>query len=76
VIYPNPFVSDLELFLPQTSSPVLLRVFNLLGQELHAREYIVEDQVLRVNFPDLPSGIYLLSISGEGLNYTTKVVKR
>ncbi len=64
-IYPNPFNSEvsIEVHLPDPS-PVVLRVFNLLGQEVGRQRYSsLTAGVHRVAWaadPVLPSGVYFL----------------
>jgi subtilisin-like proprotein convertase family protein len=76
VIYPNPFEAELQVFLPPASSPVQVRVFNLLGQEVYAGEFIPEEQIISVDLGSLPSGVYLMRISGDAVNFSTKAIKR
>ena len=76
VIYPNPFESELEAFIPSTGSQVQVRLYNLLGQEVYSETYTSGEEVISMDLSQLPSGMYLMRIQGERLNFTTKVIKR
>ncbi|NNJ88263.1 MAG: T9SS type A sorting domain-containing protein, partial [Eudoraea sp.] len=76
LVYPNPFINELELYLPSVSSKVQVSVFNLLGQTLVSNTYQPEDQAISLDLAALPPGVYVLNVTGVGLNYSSKVVKR
>jgi len=76
LIYPNPFVNELEAYLPAIGSQVQVSVFNMLGQTVLSNSYQPKDQAISIDFAGLPSGVYLLNITGVGLNYSSKVIKR
>ncbi len=76
VVYPNPFEGELEVFVPPTDTPLEVRLYNLLGQEVYTELFSSAEEVVRMELSSLPSGVYLLSVSGEQIKYTTKVIKR
>ncbi len=76
IIYPNPFVNELAAYLPGIESEVQVQVFNMLGQKVLSNRYQPEDQSISLDFAGLPSGVYLLNVTGAGLNYSSKVIKR
>ena len=76
LIYPNPFVNELEAYLPAMDSQVQVRVFTMLGQTVLSKYYQPNDQAISIDFAGLPSGVYLLNITGDGINYSSKVIKR
>ncbi len=76
LIYPNPFVNELEAYLPAVESQVQVRVFNMLGQTVLSNSYQPKDQAISIDFAGLPSGVYLLNVIGDGINYSSKVIKR
>ena len=76
LIYPNPFVNELEAYLPAMDSQVQVRVFTMLGQTVLSKHYQPKDQAISIDFAGLPSGVYLLNITGDGINYSSKVIKR
>ncbi|WP_297764003.1 reprolysin-like metallopeptidase [uncultured Muriicola sp.] len=76
IIYPNPFVNELAAYLPAIESQVQVRVFNMLGQTVLSNNYQPKDQAISIDFAGLPSGVYLLNVIGDGINYSSKVIKR
>ncbi|MGB5378348.1 reprolysin-like metallopeptidase [Muriicola sp.] len=76
VIYPNPFVNELKAFLPAMETNVQVKVFNMLGQTVLSKSYTPGDRFITMDFAELPSGVYLLNLTGTRLNYATKVIKR
>ncbi len=76
VIYPNPFESELEVYVPSAGSQVQVSLFNLLGQEVYSKAYISGEEVISLDLSRLPAGVYLMRINGEKMSFTTKVVKR
>ena len=74
--FPNPFNSStiISFYLP-SASRVLLRIFNLLGEEVRVlanREFSAGSHALRWEAIDFPAGIYFYQIS---LPHTTKTGK-
>ncbi len=76
LIYPNPFVNELAAYLPAIESKVQVRVFNILGQTILSNNYQPTDQAISIDFAGIPSGVYILNITGVGINYSSKVIKR
>jgi subtilisin-like proprotein convertase family protein len=76
LIYPNPFINELSAYLPAIESQVQVRVYNMLGQIVFTNSYQPEDQSINIDFAGLPSGVYVLNVSGDGLNYSSKVIKK
>ena len=76
LIYPNPFVNELQAYLPAIESQVQVRVFNMVGQTVLFNNYQPKDQAISIDFAGLPSGVYLLNVIGDGINYSSKVIKR
>jgi hypothetical protein len=73
-VYPNPFNGALRLRLPANAQSV--RVYDLRGGlrfydeiELHTRDYLLGEAL----WFQLPSGIYLVEVSGAALRRTHKV---
>lgn len=57
VLFPNPVTSELHVVSPGTS----LRVIDLLGRVIMERKLTVSETIIEVS--DLPSGVYLLSLT-------------
>jgi len=82
--YPNPFSSELNLAV-QLESPadIWIRVFSLNSKEIISWEERIHSskQLLSWNGTDqsgqtIAPGVYILHISGEGINESIRIVKR
>ncbi|NER09641.1 Por secretion system C-terminal sorting domain-containing protein [Muriicola jejuensis] len=76
VVYPNPFQGELEVFVPPVGERIQVNIYNLLGQLVHSAQYAGGEESIRMELGSLPAGVYLLRVSGEYINYSTKVIKR
>jgi hypothetical protein len=66
---------DLSLKEPH-SSPVQLKVYNILGQPIYAQHLTVTGQYQhQIDISQYNSGVYLLEISSAGQRVTKKFVK-
>ena len=77
-IYPNPVKDNFTLlFSLQKSSKVLIKLVNIIGQEMYAKEYEFlnkGDQQINIHTSSLAKGIYSLSLSTkEGRVITKKI---
>ncbi|MFN7422744.1 MAG: T9SS type A sorting domain-containing protein [Chitinophagales bacterium] len=61
MIYPNPVQDKLNIALPRISKKIELRVYNILGRRVIAKEYSHQENI-ELNTEDLPSGIYILEL--------------
>jgi PKD repeat protein len=57
VIYPNPNQGVFNLIVPKESSGNF-KIYNLLGELVHERAFLVETERVEVNLPNLSAGIY------------------
>lgn len=73
---PNPFNTHLDLFVPRPDRGMRLQVFNASGRLVLNRDYPPGPQELRVPMPPLPSGLYLVRVSQEGISKTIKLFHR
>jgi protocatechuate 3,4-dioxygenase beta subunit len=69
-IYPNPATDAVSISFNGMQSTVSLRVTNSLGMEVISQEInsISGMNLLNLNTASLPTGVYYLSISGNGMN--------
>jgi hypothetical protein len=69
-IYPNPATEAVSISFNGMQSAVSLRVTNSLGTEVISREInsISGTNLMNLNTASLPSGVYYLIISGNGIN--------
>ena len=57
VIYPNPNQGVFNLIVPKESSGNY-KIYNLLGELVYERAFLVETERVKVNLPNLSAGIY------------------
>ena len=57
VIYPNPNQGVFNLIVPKESSGNY-KIYNLLGELVYDRAFLVETERVEVNLPNMPAGIY------------------
>lgn len=74
MVYPNPVEDQLRVDLRH--QPASIGLFDMLGRELHADNYNGKG-IVELDCSRLPSGVYLLMVSGEGRgDCFARVVKR
>ena len=74
-IYPNPFNSELNIFIPNKIEKITIKIYNVLQQLVYVKEIndITETGLIRIySINNLPYGIYIVSIS----NGVTSIQKR
>jgi subtilisin-like proprotein convertase family protein len=76
IVYPNPFVNRVDVYLAASSSPVQVRIYSSAGRLIRSKAYQVFDTKIEIDFTGLPSGLYLINLSGDNLDTTYKVIKR
>ncbi|MCK6603975.1 MAG: family 10 glycosylhydrolase [Ignavibacteriaceae bacterium] len=76
--YPNPFNSEtLIKYIVQNSSPIKVKLFNLLGQNIYSEELIpakTGENFYRINGNSLSSGVYFISFEQNSLSETYKLI--
>lgn len=73
-VWPNPFVSHVDISLPSLSGPATVRVYNAQGQ-LVAQHNSASIGTLRIGVGDLPEGLYILDVRGGGASHRVPVIK-
>ncbi|WNJ19184.1 T9SS-dependent M36 family metallopeptidase [Pontibacter sp. G13] len=74
-IYPIPAHDRLVLEMTEVSDETLsLKLYNLMGQTLKARELPVGQSIHELSVEDLPAGVYLLELTSESGAYNQKVI--
>jgi len=76
VIYPNPVIETLNIFLGATVNPVEIVIFASDGRFINSQKYDGNEGTLTLDFVGLPSGLYYVSVRGGTSNGTYKVLKR
>ena len=72
-VYPNPTEELLTLNLPETGSPVKLRMFDASGKLV--KEEVLSGGINTLDMSALPAGIYQLVADGDRIHSSTKVVR-
>lgn len=74
-VYPNPTNNNLNIRILNYSGKLNIQLFDINGRivlDQNMNDFNIENTV---NIQKLQSGIYMLKIEGENLNYTQKVIK-
>lgn len=73
-IYPNPVDSRkmLNIKLPESNTPVQLRISDLSGKIVQMQE--LTDNVNTLSLQGITKGIYIIRLSSNAFNYTSKIV--
>lgn len=74
-IYPNPSSGRFNININQYSGKVNIQVVDLNGREVYAAKNELFNSEKAVDLQMLESGIYVLRVSGEDLNYSQKIIK-
>ncbi|MCG8329793.1 MAG: T9SS type A sorting domain-containing protein [Chitinophagales bacterium] len=72
-IYPNPTSGEVNLFIENLKSPHTVSIYNSQGQLM--KLMTVNDMHTAISLEDFEIGIYLLKVSGNESNFTTRIVK-
>lgn len=74
-IYPNPTKEGrFSIKTPQLSGEVSLKLYNLIGQQLKAKELPVSNQQIDVDIPELASGMYIVQIAQGKESFSSKLI--
>lgn len=77
ILYPNPTVGPVQIYVSGSDTSTLLTVRNLQGQVLFNRELSVPNsRVIEYSFGRYPQGVYLIELSGTSIKKQLKVVKK
>ena len=74
-IYPNPSNGKFNININQYSGKVNIQVADLNGREVYASKNESFNSEKALDLQMLESGIYVVRISGEDLNYSQKIIK-
>ena len=75
--YPNPFNKDLNFqFINNKPKSVRIDVFDISGRFIKSFFKKDFDDVLNLNLEGLQSTEYIINVTGNGINYSTKVIKK
>ncbi|MBP8066035.1 MAG: T9SS-dependent M36 family metallopeptidase [Flavobacterium sp.] len=72
--YPNPTKGELNVAIHNYSGKLTIQVFDLNGRKVHNQEVNDFNAERAINLSNLQTGMYLLKVNGENLNYTQKII--
>ena len=77
LIYPNPFVENLNINLPNsTSNRIEASLYSVSGVLISSKEYLLENGILTLNISILSSGLYYLKLENEDTDTAFKIIKK
>ena len=77
ITYPNPFYSDLNIeFINNKPKTVRVDIFDISGRFIKSLESKDFDNILNLDLEGLQSSEYIINVKGNGINYSTKVIKK
>ena len=77
ISYPNPFYSDLNIeFINNKPKTVRVDIFDISGRFIKFLESKDFDNILNLDLEGLQSSEYIINVKGNGINYSTKVIKK
>ena len=76
IVYPNPFTEGPTVFLGRNVSTAEVTVHAMNGRLIKRVLYRVNGAEIQLDLDELPSGMYLLGIKGEGIRSSHKVLRR
>jgi hypothetical protein len=75
-VFPNPFGNDLTLAVNDAAAyPLSLSLSDLSGRVVLSMELNTSDGTQSIPLPDLPAGLYLLSVQNDRVQETLRVLK-
>lgn len=73
---PNPFIEEVNISLEQPTEPLTVEIYTYSGQFIGTNRYVPNRDGLTINFSGLPSGTYILKLTGATVNSTLRVIKK
>lgn len=73
-IYPNPVKDVLNISIKDFSSELTIVVMDINGREVYSNKINNLNGVNPINLSSLSSGVYVLKLQGENLNYSEKII--
>lgn len=75
--YPNPFYQVVNFqFSTISNSNLSVVLFDIAGRLVFSKSFFMTNNKLTVDLSNLSSATYLVRISGEKINYYTKIIKK
>lgn len=75
MVYPNPFVSNVNFEFVKTPPIVSLSIFDLTGRLVFREQKNTQNGLVTIDLSALPNASYLIQLSASNFNYYTKIIK-
>lgn len=76
LLYPNPFISRIQIILPEILSNFKIAISNSSGTNVFTKEINTPTKTFEITPRYLPTGSYVLSINTGNVNYQKIILKR
>ncbi|KGO89709.1 T9SS-dependent M36 family metallopeptidase [Flavobacterium suncheonense] len=73
-VYPNPTQGQLNIAIHNYSGKLNIQVFDLNGRKVFNQEVNDFNAQRAINLSNLQTGMYLIKVNGDNLNYTQKII--
>ena len=74
-VWPNPARDILHCGLPETGRQAVVNIYDLTGRNVFTQRYPGNDNKVKIDITDFPSGMYILRLTLNNNNYVAKWVK-
>lgn len=77
LVLPNPFINQLNVVVPNVLSKELqIRIVDLHGKTVYHQQHSVsQNQIITLELPVLPDGVYLLTAASESAVFYRKIIR-
>lgn len=75
IVSPNPSNGLYSIQIKDISSRVNVKVVDINGKEVFSKNDVNADEIKSIDLSNLQSGVYILNVNGQKLNYTEKLIK-
>ena len=75
-LYPNPTSGNFNLSFEEEAGPLTIVLLNTNGQIIYREQFRTSSGFYSINLPQLPKGMYLVKVQGDGFVKTEKLVVR
>lgn len=77
ITYPNPFISNLNIeFLNLNVGELEVNVYDISGRFIKSFFKKNFYNIIELDLQSLPSAEYIINVKGNGINYSTKIIKK
>ncbi|HLG34110.1 MAG TPA: T9SS type A sorting domain-containing protein, partial [Bacteroidia bacterium] len=75
-VFPNPVTDELSITGYSFFAKAEITIYNTLGEKILSKEIAAGEKEVKLNVKNLPAGIYVVRITGEKTNLSSKFVKQ